>query len=48
MYGLLAFGVFVIALGFTVLIWTLNVHLKRLRRDFADLRTYLVALLGER
>lgn len=46
--ALLTLGVIVIAVGFIVLIWTLNRHLVHLRRDFSDLRAYLIALLGER
>jgi len=45
---LVGLGVLVIAIGFITLIWTLNTHLVRLRRDFADLRAYLIASLGER
>lgn len=41
-------GVAVIAIGFVALIWVINGHLTRLRRDFSDLRTYLIAILGER
>ena len=46
--ALIALGVIVIAVGFIVLILTLNRHLFQLRRDFSDLRAYLAALLGER
>ena len=46
--ALLIVAVLVIAAGFTVLILTLNRHLIQLRRDFSDLRAYLIALLGER
>lgn len=45
---LVALGVLVIAMGFAALIWVINGHLTRLRRDFADLRAYLIAILGER
>jgi len=45
---LVGLGVLVIAIGFLALIWVINTHLVRLRRDFADLRTYLIAILGER
>lgn len=48
METLIGLGVLVIALGFVALIWVINSHLLRLRRDFSDLRTYLVAILGER
>ena len=48
LFALLALLVLTIAIGFTVLILVLNAHLKHLRRAFADLRTYLVAILGER
>ena len=46
--ALVGLGVFVIALGFLALILVINTHLTRFRRDFADLRTYLIAILGER
>jgi hypothetical protein len=45
---LVGLGVLVIAMGFVALIWVINNHLSRLRRDFSDLRAYLVAILGER
>ena len=48
MTTLIGLGVLVIALGFVALIWVINSHLSRLRRDFSDLRAYLVAILGER
>ena len=46
--ALLGLGVLVIALGFIALILVINRHLTRLRQDFADLRAYLIAILGER
>jgi hypothetical protein len=48
MIGLLAAGVAIVAIGFISLILVLNAHLKQLRREFQDLRTFLVAILGER
>lgn len=45
---LVALGVLVIAIGFVALIVVINAHLTRLRRDFSDLRAYLIAILGER
>lgn len=45
---LVGLGVAVIALGLLALILVINMHLTRLRRDFSDLRTYLIAILGER
>ena len=45
---LVGLGVVVIAIGFLALIVVVNSHLTRLRRDFSDLRAYLIAILGER
>ena len=45
---LIGLGVLVIAIGFVALIVVVNAHLTRFRRDFSDLRAYLIAILGER
>lgn len=47
-FNWIAMGVGVIALGFIVLIAVLHMHLTRLRRDFLDLRAYLISILGNR
>ncbi len=46
MFNWVAAGVVVIALGFVALILTINMHLNRLRRDFLELRAYLISILG--
>jgi hypothetical protein len=48
LYGLLLAGVGILAIGFITLILVLNAHLKHFRRELRDLRTYLIAILGDR